>query len=203
MDIAAYIKELNNISMLSETEEKQLWEQCCAGDESARQRIIEAYQPLVFKTALPYRSMDQVMDIIQEGTVGLIEAVDKYDPSKGVAFSLYAVHRIRGRMLDFIRKECAGTVSTLNSEDGIEPQDTAPAVPEQAEENFLVQTVKYAIARLPMKEKAVIEGIYLRSREVSDVAESLDISASHVYRLQKSGVRRVRGMLSRFIHQWK
>ena len=94
MDIAAYIKELNNISMLSETEEKQLWEQCCAGDESARQRIIEAYQPLVFKTALPYRSMDQVMDIIQEGTVGLIEAVDKYDPSKGVAFSLYAVHRI-------------------------------------------------------------------------------------------------------------
>ena len=151
MDIAAYIKELNNISMLSETEEKQLWEQCCAGDESARQRIIEAYQPLVFKTALPYRSMDQVMDIIQEGTVGLIEAVDKYDPSKGVAFSLYAVHRIRGRMLDFIRKECAGTVSTLNSEDGIEPQDTAPAVPEQAEENFLVQTVKSAIARLPMK----------------------------------------------------
>ena len=106
-------------------------------------------------------------------------------------------------MLDFIRKECAGTVSTLNSEDGIEPQDTAPAVPEQAEENFLVQTVKSAIARLPMKEKAVIEGIYLRSREVSDVAESLDISASHVYRLQKSGVRRVRGMLSRLIYQWK
>ena len=203
MDIATYIKELNNIRMLSEAEEKQLWERCAQGDESSRQRIIEAYQPLVFKTALPYRSMDQVMDIIQEGTVGLIEAVDKYDPSKGVAFSLYAVHRIRGRMLDFIRKECSGIVSTLNAEDGIEPQDTAPAVPERAEENFLVQTVKSAIARLPMKEKAVIEGIYLRSREVSDVAESLDISASHVYRLQKSGVRRVRGMLSRFIHQWK
>ena len=58
MDIAAYIKELNNISMLSETEEKQLWEQCCAGDESARQRIIEAYQPLVFKTVQAHGSGD-------------------------------------------------------------------------------------------------------------------------------------------------
>ena len=48
------------------------------------------------------------MDLIQEGTVGLIEAVERYDPDKNVAFSLYAVHRIRGRILNYLNKEYKG-----------------------------------------------------------------------------------------------
>lgn len=50
------------------------------------------------------------MDLVQEGIIGLIEAVEKFDHERGVAFSLYAIHRIRGRMLNFMGKKPKGTL---------------------------------------------------------------------------------------------
>ena len=44
-----------------------------------------------------------------------------------------------------------------------------------------------------------MEGVYLKSEAVGKIADMLDVSAAHIYRLQKSGIRRVRGMLSRFM----
>ena len=94
-----YIRELKKIELLSPKEEARLWDACKGKrDEVARARLIQSYQPLVFKQAMPYRTSEYVMDLIQEGTVGLIEAVESFDPARGVAFSLFAVHRIRGRM---------------------------------------------------------------------------------------------------------
>jgi RNA polymerase sporulation-specific sigma factor len=55
---------------------------------------------------------------------------------------------------------------------------------------------------LPEKEQKVITGMYLEDRPAQAVAEAIDISRGHVYRLQKKGVRRIRGMLSRFIHDF-
>lgn len=52
------------------------------------------------------------MDVVQEGTVGLIEAAESYDHRRGVAFSLFAVHRIRGRMMDWLAAEAKGGVLT-------------------------------------------------------------------------------------------
>ena len=63
--------------------------------------------------------------------------------------------------------------------------------------------VKKAMDRLPEKEYMVLDSIYIGCQEAAQVAQQLHVSTSHIYRLQKSGVRRVRGMLSRFIHQWK
>ena len=68
-----YIRELKKIELLSPDEEARLWDACKRrGDEAARARLIQSYQPLVFKQAMPYRSSEYVMDLIQEGTVGLI-----------------------------------------------------------------------------------------------------------------------------------
>ena len=93
---AQYVKELQRIKPLAREEEAQLWQAYKAGgEEDARRQLIEAYQPLVFKQALPYRSLQNIMDVVQEGTVGLIEAVERYDPERGIAFSLFAIHRIR------------------------------------------------------------------------------------------------------------
>ena len=55
--------------------------------------------------------------------------------------------------------------------------------------------------RLPEKEQAVVEGVYLNDVEQKHLAKSLDVSLPYFYRLQKRGIRRVRGMLSRFIHE--
>ena len=112
-----YIASVDKIELLSWEEEQQLWKSYEEHEDmQARMTIIEHYQPLVLKEANAYQSSKiDMMYCIQEGTIGLIEAVERYDSQKGVAFSLYAVHRIRGRILDYLRKEGKeGIVFKLN-----------------------------------------------------------------------------------------
>ena len=211
MRLEDYMKELQSVKLLELEEEAALWQAYKVhGDRTARRRIIESYQPLVFKQAMPYRALPGIMDVIQEGTVGLIEAVEHYDPARGVAFSLFAVHRIRGRMADFLRKEGVSDIACMDArpETGGETMkeslaDTvALSVPEAAESHELAGRLHAAMDRLPEKERAVLTGVYLESQPVETMADALDVSTSHIYRLQKSGIRRVRGMLSRFMQHW-
>ena len=206
MRLEEYLQELEKVELLAPEEEKSLWQAFKErGEREARQRLIESYQPLVFKTALPWRTSESIMDIIQEGTVGLIEAVENFDWKRGVAFSLFAVHRIRGRMLNFLQKEGRRDVTCMDAPraDGRAPwellPDTTPSVAEQAELGFMTRELHQALARLPQKERVVLESVYLKSETIPKIADVLDVSASHIYRLQKNGIRRVRGMLSRFM----
>ena len=189
MRLEEYLQELEKVELLAPEEEKSLWQAFKErGERAARQRLIESYQPLVFKTALPWRTSESIMDIIQEGTVGLI-----------------AVHRIRGRMLNFLQKEGSRDVTCMDAPraDGKAPwellPDTTPSVAEQAELGFMTRELHRALARLPQKERVVLESVYLKSETIPKIADVLDVSASHIYRLQKSGIRRVRGMLSRLM----
>ena len=152
---------MKKIDLLQPEEEDRLWDACKRRrDESARARLIQSYQPLVFKQATPYRTSEYVMDLIQEGTVGLIEAVESFDPDRGVAFSLFAVHRIRGRMKDFLKREGASDVACI---DGMTDSEGIPAkerivdpgaLPEeQAESHVLAERLREAMARLPQKER--------------------------------------------------
>jgi len=213
MELQEYLHELKKIEILDLPREMELWSECKGKQNmDARRILIESYQPLVFKAAMQFRRLDNIMDIIQEGTVGLIEAVEKYDHERGVAFSLYALHRIRGRMLNFIKKENSfdfvlseNIVSTddqevFNIENIV---DTAASVMQQVETNFLIDELKSALERLPQKEQLVLNGVYLNNQEPREVAQSLSVSTTHVYRLQKAGIRRVRGMLSKLMQQWR
>lgn len=207
---AQYAQELAQVKKLEPEEEKALWQSYKqSGDTTARSRLIESYQPLVFKQAQPYAYLEDIMDLVQEGTIGLIESVERFEPERGVAFSLFAMHRIRGRIYNYLAKEGRADIACMDgmsSEEKIPMKDmlmdTAPSVSEQAESHELSQQLHKAMARLPDKEKAVLEGVYMRSEDVRDVAEGLHVSPSHIYRLQKTGIRRVRGMLSRFMHHW-
>lgn len=213
MELKEYLKELKKIEILDLPRELELWNECkIKQNMDARRILIESYQPLVFKAAMQFSRLNNIMDIIQEGTVGLIEAVEKYDHERGVAFSLYALHRIRGRMLNFIKKENSfdfvysenivseGSTETFNIENIV---DQAASVMQQAETNFLVDELKSALNRLPQKEQLVLNSVYLNNQEPREVAQSLAVSTTHVYRLQKAGIRRVRGMLSKLMQHWQ
>ena len=113
----SYLEELKKIKLLSREEELALWEACAAGSEEAHHRLISSYQPLVFKVAMGFSLPEvQIRELIQEGTVGLLEAAERYDYQKGVAFSLFAVHRIKGRMLDYLEREYGKKTLSLDSE---------------------------------------------------------------------------------------
>ena len=205
-----YLTELKKIKMLSPEEERELWIREEEGDEEAHQKLISSYQPLVFKTAVQFHMPEEVtLELIQEGTVGLLEAAESYDYTKGVAFSLYAVHRIRGRMCDFMNREFSREELSLDREtaEGWSLAEFIPGMqmlPEEVAERHAVSSrVSQAIDRLPQKEKQVLQGIFLENKTPSVLAADIKVTPGHIYRLEKQGVRRIRGMLSRFMRDFK
>ena len=205
-----YLTELKKIKMLSPEEERELWIREEEGDEAAHQKLISSYQPLVFKTAVQFHMPEEItLELIQEGMVGLLEAVESYDYTKGVAFSLYAVHRIRGRMCDFMNREFSRDELSLDREtaEGWSLAEFIPGLqllPEEVVERHAVSDrVSQAIDRLPQKEKQVLQGIFLENKTPLVLAADIKVTPGHIYRLEKQGVRRIRGMLSRFMRDFK
>ncbi len=205
-----YLEELKKIKMLSPEEEKELWIRASEGDERAHRKLTGAYQPLVFKTAIRFRLPEELtIELIQEGTIGLLEAAESYDHTRGVAFSLYAIHRIRGRMCDFLNREFSRDEIYLDKKI-LAGREIGPAIPapqllpeELAERHAIAERVSRAVDRLPQKERQVLQGIFLENKPAVELAEDIHVTISHVYRLEKQGVRRIRGMLSRFMSEFR
>ncbi len=94
--IKIYLKDIHKSKLLSAAEERELAEQIAEGDESARQRMIESNLRLVVKIAKRYMNRGlPFLDLIEEGNMGLIKAVEKFKVSKGCRFSTYATWWIR------------------------------------------------------------------------------------------------------------
>lgn len=94
--VRMYLKEIGNVPLLSTEEEVELAKRVEEGDEEAKKRLIEANLRLVVSIAKKYvgRGMP-FLDLIQEGNMGLMKAVDKFDYAKGFKFSTYATWWIR------------------------------------------------------------------------------------------------------------
>ncbi|XOQ48875.1 MAG: RNA polymerase sigma factor RpoD [Eubacteriales bacterium] len=94
--VKVYLKEIGRVPLLSPEEEIDLAIRISDGDEAAKKRLSEANLRLVVSIAKRYlgRGM-QFLDLIQEGNLGLIKAVEKFDYSKGFKFSTYATWWIR------------------------------------------------------------------------------------------------------------
>lgn len=94
--VKLYLREIGRVPLLSSDEEIKLAVKISEGDEYAKQRLTEANLRLVVSIAKKYvgRGM-HFLDLIQEGNVGLIKAVDKFDYQKGFKFSTYATWWIR------------------------------------------------------------------------------------------------------------
>lgn len=89
--IKLYFNELSKIPLLSAEEEKELTQRVRRGDDAAKKKLIEANLRLVISVAKKYISSRlSFLDLIQEGNVGLIKAIEKFDPTKDFKFSTYA-----------------------------------------------------------------------------------------------------------------
>src|SRR5262245_24242974 len=102
--LTAYIQEIRRVPLLTREEEHALAVRYFEhGDVDAARRLVEANLRLVVKIAHEYRrAYRNLLDLIQEGNVGLMQAVKKYDPYRGVKLSSYAAWWIRAYILKFI-----------------------------------------------------------------------------------------------------
>ena len=202
MMFAEYLRELQKVPLLRPDDEARLWRAFKdRGHVRSRARLIESYQPLVFKVAMHLRLREAVvMDMIQEGTVGLIEAVERYDPDRGVRFSTFATYRIRGRILNALHRE-RSVASAVGGEG--EDESLIERVPDTGaadrlsgvEDALLVEQIVAVIDRLPGREQRIVRAMISKEEEPKRIADELRISLSHLYRLHKQAVHRIQAHL--------
>ena len=94
--IKMYLQEIGKIPLLTKEQETELVKRIASGDNKAKELFIESNLRLVVYLARKYQNRGlSLLDLIQEGNIGLMTAVDKYDISKGYKFSTYATYWIR------------------------------------------------------------------------------------------------------------
>ena len=104
-NLQSYLREVSRFPLLDPEEETVLARRVRdTGDPEAAFRIISSHLRLVVRIAMDFqrRWMQNVLDLIQEGNVGLLRAVNKFDPDKGIKFSYYASFWIKAYILKFI-----------------------------------------------------------------------------------------------------
>lgn len=108
--VDAYLSEINKISMVSPDEEKVLCDRILSGqnglDEKARQRLVEGNLRFVVSVAKQYQGSGlELMDLINEGNVGLVKASQYFDPARGIRFISFAVWWIRQAIMESLKEK--------------------------------------------------------------------------------------------------
>ena len=152
--LSMYLKEINRISLLSREEEDRIARAAAQGDRAARNRLVNANLRFVVNVAKKYQGQGlPLQDLISEGNIGLLNAVERFDVDKGYHFISYAVWWIRQAILKAICEKSRMIRLPLNRA------------------NELVQIEK---ARKLCQNHGTAEA------EIQEIARLLDMDASHV-----------------------
>lgn len=101
--VEQYFHEIGMYNPIKREDEKEIIERAQAGDQEARELLVTSNLKLVAKVAMKYsKSGTNYIDLIQDGTIGLIKAIDKYDQEKGHSFSSYAIWWIKRDIINSI-----------------------------------------------------------------------------------------------------
>lgn len=116
--ITTYYRDIRRYKLLSDEETAQLFHDFRHGSEEvkakAREALINHNQRFVISAAKKFANDDTVLDLVNEGNIGLMEAIDSYDPSKGAKFTTWAIYYIR-RAINFYKIEHGSIVQRTNS----------------------------------------------------------------------------------------
>lgn len=173
---------------LTQNQEQALWQLCREGDPRAREELIVAYRPLVFWLAGKLRVHPSLkQDLIQEGMIALINAVDRFLPERGWRFSTYACHRVRGQMLNLLDR------SERRAPIPVEDEFLFSQEPDLTDETWF--DVAECISHLQGKEALIVEALFFEGKRPAEVADEQKLDVSHVYRLRRSAIGKIKAWL--------
>ncbi|MDR1137084.1 MAG: sigma-70 family RNA polymerase sigma factor [Synergistaceae bacterium] len=185
------MREKSGGKFLKPMEEKELWEKKGLGDEKSREKLILTYRPLVYwlakKFRVPYSSYP---DLIQEGMVGLIAAVDNFDSARSNKFITYAYYKIKGRMANFLQRSEARAPIAVD-EGYFERSDSFDADLDVIEWRV---SLGDGLDKLPLREKDILKALVMEGRDVSEVACDYGVGVSHIYRLQRRAIEKLKNL---------
>jgi RNA polymerase primary sigma factor len=152
--LTIYLKEINRIPLLTRAEEDSYARAAAAGDPVARERLVTANLRFVVNVAKRYQNQGLALsDLISEGNIGLINAIERYDVDKGYHFISYAVWWIRQAILKAICEKSRPIRLPLNRA------------------NELVQIDK---------ARKTLEGVHTEDEEIREIAQLLGMAPEHV-----------------------
>ncbi|MBR1486345.1 MAG: sigma-70 family RNA polymerase sigma factor [Synergistaceae bacterium] len=173
--------------------EKKLWNLCSQGDMEAREELIVAYRPLVFWIAgkIHVNDAELKQDIIQEGMLALIKAVDKFEPEREFKFSTYAYHKIHGQIINMLER--SENKAPLPVPDEFLQVNEISYEDENSNEDWL--DVAESISKLEGREAEIVSALFFEGKKPKEVAKEKKLDVSHVYRLRRAAIAKIRGWL--------
>ena len=167
--------------------ENTLWELSASGDDRAREQLILGYRPLVFWLARKLQvAPSRYQDLVQEGTLALINAVDHYDRNRNTRFITYAYYRVRGAMVNFLQRVEARAPIPM------EEMENVASEPFDYEGEDWRLTLREGMEKLPARESEIIEALLLEGRRARELAAEQGIDVSQIYRIQRRGLARLK-----------
>lgn len=166
------------------------------------------YLPLVWKLARQYKSYlpnsVDVDDLFGDGCVGLVKASQVYDPSRGVPFHAYACRRIKGSMVDGLRRMDRLSRYTRRNNPfevtSVPFTDTIRSPRNEARERQIsldAQVAAKAILELPARRQRIIRAYYWEQRNEREIGAELGIHESGVWMQQKKALAQLRAAMCR------
>lgn len=155
--LAFFLNEINNIPLLSREEEEKTALEAAAGNKAAREKLINSNLRFVVNVAKKYQKMGMPLeDLIAEGNVGLIKAVERFDTEKNCRFISYAVWWIRQSIISALCEKSRMIRLPVNR---------------------AIELVKIA------KAKKLIRKYQSADKEISEIADLLNIEKDHIKEL--------------------
>jgi RNA polymerase primary sigma factor len=208
---ARFLSEISRTPLLTAAGERELARRIERGDLAAKDRLVQANLRLVVHVAKRYVHPDHGLtlpDLVQEGTVGLVRAAEKFDWRRGHRFSTYATIWIRqsvGRAIgEKRRRPLVSLDAPLGDGEGatladLIADDATPGPDARAELEADGAEVRQALSALPPRERAVLELRYGLAGDgaatTAETAHRLRLRPQHVRRLEELALRRLRAGL--------
>ncbi len=210
--LQTYLRDISRYQPITLEQEQILAQAARQGDAEARERLIHANLPLVVRVAKIYMPpCDEIMDLIQEGNIGLIYAVDKFDPTRGTKFSTYAFYWINKHIQRFLNHEPDATFSldmeitdsseylllsdTIADRPTLLGGQTIQHIDAKMEYEELQRQVREMLSHLPEREQEVIRLLYgldnypVLSR--NEVAQIIGVTPQFISRIRIDSLRQL------------
>lgn len=217
-----YLRDISAYPQLTPQEKLALAHRARQGDAEARERLIQTHLILVVNIARRHlRPEVELLDLIQEGNIGLIKAIDMFDPTQGNQISTLAFYWINKHIQRFLNHEPEDTLSldmeitdskeylllgdTIEDKDTIFGEQCLKDIETEMEKQEVQQMVHHLLETLSPREQEVLRLLYglddYPELSRKEVAKVIGVSAEQVSRIKIKALQTLHNMLRSYAQQ--